>query len=66
VAKDAGFVVLDLSHAYDGHDNGEVLISAWDQHPNAFGHKLLADALYNALLANRDALHLRSPSPADK
>ena len=50
IAREAGFVVLDLTHAYDGADHRKLWIAPWDSHPNADGHRLLADALYTALL----------------
>ena len=50
IARQAGFVVLDLTHAYDGApDMHKLWIAPWDSHPNAEGHRMLADALYQAL-----------------
>ena len=50
IARRAGFDVLDTAHAYDGAANVESLwIAKWDRHPNAQGHRLLADAVYVAV-----------------
>ena len=50
LAREAGFVVLDMTHAFDGEtDPRELWIAPWDSHPNARGHRLLADALYAEL-----------------
>jgi len=48
-AREAGFATLDLSGAYRGQDRMAIRISASDGHPNAFGHQLLANRLYDAL-----------------
>ena len=56
LAKDAGFVALDLSDAYAGHDTNLLKISEADNHPNPAGHKLLAERFYRALTElDRDA-----------
>ncbi len=52
LAREAGFVVLDLTHAYDSVDPRTLWIAPWDSHPNAEGHRLLADALYQSLKSN--------------
>ena len=49
LAAGAGFVVLDLSHAYDGHEPGELALTDLYHHDNATAHALIADALYQAL-----------------
>jgi len=46
-AGKAGFTVLDMSGAYDSVADFETLwIAKWDAHPNAAGHRLLAEKLY--------------------
>jgi hypothetical protein len=50
LAKKAGFRVIDLSDAYDGHPWQSLWISEFDTHPNALGHQLLARRLYDRLL----------------
>jgi hypothetical protein len=49
VAEEAGFVVLDLSDAYDNQDPESIVIAYWDKHPNAKGHWLIAEDLYRKL-----------------
>jgi len=47
-AREAGFEIWDLSNAYEGHDPGSLLIAEWDKHPNAMGHRLIADRLFTS------------------
>ena len=49
VAEEAGFVVLSLADAFDGHANEEIWFGEWDRHPNAVGHRLLANRLFEKL-----------------
>jgi D-alanyl-lipoteichoic acid acyltransferase DltB (MBOAT superfamily) len=49
LARDAGFVVIDLTDAYEGADYPGLWIAPWDSHPNAVAHRLLADDLYDEL-----------------
>jgi hypothetical protein len=59
LAATAGFdATLDLERAYAGHDLETLQIASFDHHPNAKGHQLIADALYEALVA-RPALLTR-------
>ena len=50
IAARHGIPVLDLSAAFDEHDPASLEIAAWDDHPNAQGHKLLFLALARALV----------------
>jgi hypothetical protein len=59
VAKQAGFVVLNVADAYDGVDVMTLKVTPWDWHPNVLGHKLLADGLYDAFRQNEQGLGLR-------
>jgi hypothetical protein len=45
-----GFIVLDLSGLYAGHDYADLQLNAIDRHPNAKAHSLIADRLYRELL----------------
>ena len=38
VAEESGFIVLDLSDAYDNQDLESLVVAYWDKHPNAKGH----------------------------
>jgi hypothetical protein len=58
LARDAGFIVIDLSHVYEGKDIEALQLAEWDRHPNASGHALIADKLYSGLRDNEDALGL--------
>ena len=48
LARQAGFEVLDLSRAYSDRDESLALVP-WDWHPNAEGHRLLAEAFCEKL-----------------
>ncbi|MFQ5615830.1 MAG: GDSL-type esterase/lipase family protein, partial [Anaerolineales bacterium] len=55
IAEEAGFIILDLSNAYDAQEDRTALfIAEWDFHPNGQGHQMLAESLYQALLENYD------------
>jgi hypothetical protein len=56
LAEKHGFVVLDLSGVYDGHELSAVQLTDWDRHPNALGHRLLAERLYQRMTERWDAL----------
>jgi hypothetical protein len=58
LAKDSGFVVIDLSDAYDNEDPDSLVVAYWDKHPNAEGHLLIAEALYRKLLENQQEIPL--------
>ena len=49
VAREAGMVVMDISDAYDSVDKKSLWITAWDSHPNAQGHQLLANRFYDGI-----------------
>ncbi len=48
-AEESGFIVLDLSDAYDNQDLNSLVVAYWDKHPNAKGHMLIAEDLYRKL-----------------
>jgi hypothetical protein len=54
VARDAGFVTLDFSDVYVGHDLPALQVSESDFHPNAEGHRVIAGRLYEELLGNAE------------
>jgi hypothetical protein len=51
-AKDAGFVVINIEDIYKGRDIKSLVVAEWDLHPNARGHQLIANKLYQAILDN--------------
>ena len=55
-AKEAGFVIIDLSDVFEGQDPAALRLAEWDQHPNARAHRLLAERLYRELEARGDAV----------
>ena len=61
VAREAGFVVLDLLDAYGPPERHAALqVAAWDKHPNAAGHALLAEHLLAGLRRHPETLSPRS------
>jgi hypothetical protein len=56
IAARAGFVVLDLTGVYDQHERRELWVAEWDDHPNALGHRLIADRLYDLIQQKRDLI----------
>lgn len=58
IAKDAGFVTIDLSTIFDDQDVTTLIVAEWDKHPNAKGHQLIANRLYQALLNNSQTIPL--------
>lgn len=51
MARDAGFSVIDLEGTFGNAEPETLKVAPWDAHPNAMGHKLIADGLYSALTA---------------
>jgi lysophospholipase L1-like esterase len=51
VAKQLGVPFIDLLPAFQGLKPEDVWAMPGDPHPNALGHKLMADAIYPALIA---------------
>jgi D-alanyl-lipoteichoic acid acyltransferase DltB (MBOAT superfamily) len=63
---DSGVLAFDLLHLYDGQELTAIRVAPWDNHPNAIGHRMIADGLYHQLRQNAASLHLRAaavPSP---
>jgi hypothetical protein len=44
-AADAGFLVFDLFDLWQDRDRAALQIAPWDEHPNAAGHRLIAERL---------------------
>jgi hypothetical protein len=67
IAREAGFIVIDMLGAFASADGYEALwIAKWDRHPNAEGHRLLADELYAGLRRELDLTSLRPGTPYDR
>ncbi len=50
-AERAGFITFDLSYVYRGENEFELILSEANAHPNAKGHRVIADGLYAELLS---------------
>ncbi len=50
IAAGHGVPIFDLSATFDDEDPTDIEIAAWDDHPNALGHKLLFKALARVLV----------------
>lgn len=49
VIDECGLPVIDLFGVYDGADLPALRVAPWDDHPNAAGHRLIAEALTREL-----------------
>jgi GDSL-like Lipase/Acylhydrolase family len=49
IAKRHGLDTLDISGSFDDLDVDDFRISAWDKHPNAFGHRVMFEAIRDVL-----------------
>jgi lysophospholipase L1-like esterase len=58
VAEESGFIVLDLSDAYDNQDLESLVVAYWDKHPNPKGHSLIAEDLYRKLQEKEEEIPL--------
>jgi hypothetical protein len=56
MAAAAGFIVIDLSDVYAGEPLEVIRLAEWDEHPNAKGHRLIADKLYAAIESRSDII----------
>ncbi len=64
-AREAGFIVIDLSDVYEGKDTSLLQLADWDRHPNALGHALIAERVYEGLRENEDRLGLQTMRESD-
>jgi len=53
IAESAGFLLINLDDVYEGRKVDEVRLAPWDDHPNALGHRLIAERLFAAIEARR-------------
>lgn len=51
IARSAGFQVLILEDVYPKEDISSLWLARWDHHPNAAGHRLIAQKLFEAMQA---------------
>jgi len=59
LAEENGFTTIDLRGVYTGRNEEELRLVEWDKHPNALGHRLLAQALYREIRAEENRFGLR-------
>jgi hypothetical protein len=55
-AREAGFITLSLDGCFDGHEPQRIWFGDWDHHPNAFGHRLIAERLHRLLQEHEETL----------
>jgi hypothetical protein len=48
--RESGMSAIDLLSVYPEADRHSLWVSSWDPHPNATGHRIIADKLYTELL----------------
>ena len=58
IAAHQGLTVFDLSDAFDAFDPAQLEIAAWDDHPNALGHRRLFRSLARAMVNDPDSYDL--------
>ena len=56
LAEEAGFIILNAFDAYKDHDIESLWVAEWDRHPNAKGHRLIADRLHEAIRENEELM----------
>jgi hypothetical protein len=49
MAREANFAKVIVLDPYKAQQKSELVVAPWDHHPNAKGHRLVAEALYGAL-----------------
>jgi D-alanyl-lipoteichoic acid acyltransferase DltB (MBOAT superfamily) len=60
-AADAGFETLDLRGVYGSANAASLAIAPWDYHPNADGHRLVAERLHQAITSHPKISPLVTP-----
>lgn len=63
-AREAGFIVLDISDVYRGHDPVTLRLAEWDEHPNAAAHRLIAKRIHDAISPRTPELFAEAGKPA--
>ncbi len=56
IARNAGFVMIDLGDVYKRYNVADIRIAEWDDHPNALGHKVIAAQLFERLQQHREEI----------
>ncbi len=63
--RSAGALSIEVLKAFQGHRQEELQVTEWDSHPSPLGHRLMADAIYQALVRQGERLNLFAPPGAD-
>ncbi len=63
LAEQAGFQIVRITDVYGSANRASLVVAPWDGHPNAAGHRLIADALYREMF-KIEALKLGPPAVA--
>ncbi len=58
VGAESDVLAFDLIHLYDGQDLSAIRVAPWDNHPNAIGHRQIADGIYAQLRQHAAELHI--------
>ena len=58
LAQESGAIVMVLPDPFSGHEPERITVSDSDKHPNALGHRLIADRFFAGLMQNAEALGL--------
>jgi hypothetical protein len=64
-AEEVGFSTISLAEVYESHDQSELQIAPWDNHPNAQAHALVADLLYTRMMESHLASSLEGSPRSD-
>jgi hypothetical protein len=62
-ADAAGFLVFNLFDLWQNREKSALRVAEWDNHPNAAGHQLIADRLFELMRQHRSELRLGTTVP---
>jgi hypothetical protein len=62
-ADAAGFLVFNLLDLWQNRDKSALRAAEWDNHPNAAGHRLIANQLFELMEQHRSELRLDTTAP---
>jgi hypothetical protein len=55
-AQQLNYITLDMRGVYDSLDLSTIRISEWNSHPNAKGHRIIAERFYKELIKNKNLI----------
>lgn len=56
IAKESGFIVLNLIEVFKNQDIRALRVAEWDTHPNSKAHRLIASKFYDSISERRDEI----------